>query len=442
MILLSDKLLEKFVTRGERPFEIASIVMLSVGANLLTPVLENNLQFKVSEILGLFLLACGILCFFLSEQIRDAFLVAGRLQQIELRSKSNIKISSIQELAVGEIIGSSYAKRKFSDLVIALSTFSILLIVTLLLRIGYAAFTEFTESIYVKLFLQLLLNGILAGTVHALVGLSFSVIYSIVRFFHFAHGTIFALGPYLLLSLLIYSPFAVLPAAVIATIIAAMIGVSTELAFYRPLRRRRADTRILLVTGLGILIIIQNLISLAFADETQVLLPGRITEAYTILGARVSVTQALIALVAITLCVATDLILRLTRLGVSYRAVAGDPDLAQVLGIPKERLILFSFFWGSVMAAASGILVSLDLPLTPTMGFQALLYGATAMIIGGSDSTWGIFAGGLLVGLVQHLSVLVISSAWQDAIVFAVLIFFLLLRPTGFSGQAVRRVTV
>lgn len=162
-------------------------------------------------------------------------------------------------------------------------------------------------------------------------------------------------------------------------------------------------------------------------------------EGLNVLGARITPVQIAIILTSLALFALTAVILKRSKIGKALRAVANDPELAVVSGLDKDKIINFTYFAGSALAAIAAILISLDIDMTPLMGFQAMLYGVVAVVIGGLGNILGAYFGGLLLGLAQHLGVWYISSKWQDAIAFVILILFLLFRPQGFFGQRIRR---
>ena len=123
------------------------------------------------------------------------------------------------------------------------------------------------------------------------------------------------------------------------------------------------------------------------------------------------------------------------------RAVANNPELARISGIESDRVILSTFALGSALAGIAGILVALDVDMTPTMGMNALMMGVVAVIVGGVGSIPGVALAALLLGMAQHLGVWYISSQWQDAIAFVILLTFLLFRPEGFMGKRVKTAT-
>jgi branched-subunit amino acid ABC-type transport system permease component len=161
-----------------------------------------------------------------------------------------------------------------------------------------------------------------------------------------------------------------------------------------------------------------------------------VREGLNVLGARITPVQIAIILTSFVLFALTAIILKRSKIGKALRAVANNPELAVVAGLDKDKIIYFTYFIGSALAAIAAILISLDIDMTPLMGFQAMLYGVVAVVIGGLGNILGAYFGGLLLGLAQHLGVWYISSKWQDAIAFVILILFLLFRPQGFFGRS------
>lgn len=228
----------------------------------------------------------------------------------------------------------------------------------------------------------------------------------------------------------------------LAVLFTSFLGVLTEISIYRPLRERGATSLVLLIASLGIFIVIQNVISLIFGDDTKTIRSGMVTEGINIFGARITQIQILTIVVCLTLFIITTLIVMRTRIGKAIRAIGNDPELALISGIDTDKAILYTFAIGSALAAVAAVLVAFDVDMTPTMGMNALMMGVVAVIIGGVGSIPGAALGGLLLGLAQHLGVWQISSKWQDAIAFVILLSFLLFRPYGFFGRVVKKVEI
>ncbi len=290
---------------------------------------------------------------------------------------------------------------------------------------------------------QLIVNGIIAGSIYALVALGFTVIYRTVKFFHFAHGVVYTAGAYLAYTVAReqlsdvsgqVSIFVWIFAVFVGVVGAGALGVVINKLVYYPLRQRKASNLIFLLASFGVFIFIQNLIALIYGNQILTLRTGPIKEGHHFLGAVITDIQILILVVSGLLLVILWLFIQRTKLGKAMRAVSDDPIAASVVGINPEKTILASFVIGSVLAGAAGILISLETNIEPTMGFSVLLKGIIASIIGGIGSIPGAMFGGFFLGLAENLGIWKISAGWKDSIAFAILIIFLLVRPRGILG--------
>ena len=289
---------------------------------------------------------------------------------------------------------------------------------------------------------QIITNIIISTSEFLLIAVSFSIIYQITKFFHFAHAVIFTFGAYfsfLFIQVLGWSFYTAIPAAVIA---ACLIGCLVEWLIYKPLRKKKSSSIILLLASLGIYIVLQNLISLFFGDDTKSIRTWEVREGINVFGAYITPVQIIIVICSVLLVVLVAGYLMLAKTGKAMRAVSSDGELAKLSGIKSDRIILISFAIGSALAGIAGILVALDVDMTPTMGMNMLLMGVVAMIIGGVGSIKGIVLGSLLLATAQNLAVWYISSQWMDASAFVLLVVFLLFKPEGFMGKKVRMANV
>lgn len=284
------------------------------------------------------------------------------------------------------------------------------------------------------MFIQLFTNGLISGCIYALVALGFVVIYRSVRFFHFAHGIIYAIGAYLAYSLIIGLGVNSVTSFFLAAILAGVIGVGIDRFVYKPLRKRKAPNLVFLIASFGIFIFIQNLLQLMYGAQILTIRTGPVKEGHHILGGVITDTQILILLVSTVLCLGLWLFVKISTLGKAMRAVADDRIAASVVGINPERIILVAFAIGSALAGAAGILISLETNIEPTMGMNAILKGIIASIIGGIGSIPGAMFGGLFLGIAENLGIWKISAGWKDCIAFVILIVFLLFRPGGIMG--------
>ena len=292
------------------------------------------------------------------------------------------------------------------------------------------------------LLVQLFVNGIFAGSMIALMGLSFSLIYRITRTFLFSHGVIFTVGAY---CVVVFETWLGLPqylSILLSIAVSIVLGCMTELMIYRPLRQRGSSSLIVLLASLGIYTFWQNVISLIFGDDIRSIRFWSIKQGIDLWSVRVTPFQIVTFCLSTCLLSATLLVLKKMKIGKALRAVANDPELAQVSGVESERLILWSTAAGCALAGITGIMMAFDVDMTPTMGFNALMLGVVTVIIGGLKSIGGIALGALLLGMAQHLGVWKISSGWQDTIAFLILLAFLILRPEGFRGRKLKKARV
>jgi len=289
---------------------------------------------------------------------------------------------------------------------------------------------------------QLLLNGIIAGSIYALIAIGFTVIYRTVKFFHFAHGIVYTAGAYFAYTLIISLHLNFALSFFLAIALAAILGVAIDRLVYYPLRQQKASNLIFLLASFGVVIFIQNLIQLIYGAQILTIRTGPIKEGHHFLGAVITDIQILILAISIILMIFLWLFIQKTKLGKAMRAVSDDPIAANVVGINPERIILTSFAIGSALAGVAGILISFETNIEPTMGFSALLKGIIASIIGGIGSIPGAVLGGFFLGLAENLGIWKISAGWKDCIAFAILIIFLLLRPRGILGNKTEKKTI
>ena len=281
---------------------------------------------------------------------------------------------------------------------------------------------------------QLIINGIIAGSIYGLIAIGFTVIYRTVKFFHFAHGVVYTAGAYFAYTLIISLHVNFAFSFFLSVVLAAILGIAIDRSVYYPLRQQNASNLIFLLASFGVFIFLQNLIQLIYGAQILTIRTGPIKEGHHFLGAVITDIQILILAASIILMIFLWLFIQKTKLGKAMRAVADDPIAANVVGINPERIIRSSFAIGSALAGAAGILISLETNIEPTMGFGALLKGIIASIIGGIGSIPGAVLGGFFLGLAENLGIWKISAGWKDCIAFVILIIFLLIRPSGILG--------
>ncbi len=289
---------------------------------------------------------------------------------------------------------------------------------------------------------QILFNILLSFSIYLLVSISFSIIYSSIKFFNFAHAGIISFGAYfayLFSQQFNLSLFLSIPIAIFLSILLILI---IEFIIYKPLRKKHTTPLLMLIASLGLYVVLQNCISLLWGDNVKSIRTGEIKVGNEFFGAYISNIQLLTIIVSIAFFITFLFFFKFHKLGRKIRAISANAELASIMGINSDKVILWSLGLGSGIAVIAGILVASDTGLTPTMGFNLLLYGVVAMIIGGLGSTWGLVGGSLLLATAQHLGAYYVDSKWMDAIAYIILILFLIWKPLGFSGKRLKKVEI
>lgn len=293
---------------------------------------------------------------------------------------------------------------------------------------------------------QQVINGLTLGSVYALIALGYSMVYGILQLLNFAHGEVYMIGAFIgwgVLALLAPGGTLLVPGGVVIALmlLAAMIGggflgIVIEWFAYRPLRN--APRIATLISALGVSFFLQNAVLLTMGAQYRTYQTGLLIPRGTgvsLLGATLSSTRILVIVVAVLLMAGLQYLVRNTRLGKAMRATAQDREAAAMMGIDVDKVIVATFFIGSALGAASGVLVSLLFTqVYHFMGFVAGLKGFTAAVLGGIGNIPGAMLGGLLLGLIESIGVGYVSSSYKDLIAFGVLILILLVRPKGLLG--------
>lgn len=281
-------------------------------------------------------------------------------------------------------------------------------------------------------YLQLVLNGIIAGSIYALFAVGLTMVYGVFRFINFAHGELIAWGAYLallftqtLFSLPIY--YAVLPALVLTI----AIGLAQERYVYRPLRHGNRIS--LLIASIGLSYLLRNAIRIIWGSDlmTYGLKP---TRGLAFAGLSITGTQISMMAAAVLFLGGLYFLFTRTMLGKSLRAVADNMELAAIMGINMKRVSLAVWSLASVFAGVGGILLALDTSLEPLMGLTNMIKAFAAMLLGGAGNVWGALLGGLFIGIAENVGVAFVSPGYKDFISFAIIILVLLFRPKGLFG--------
>jgi branched-chain amino acid transport system permease protein len=284
------------------------------------------------------------------------------------------------------------------------------------------------------MFDQLLINGLIAGAIYSLVSSGFSLIYSICKFVHFAHGAVIALSAYFLYFLFSKIGLNFWISIILSVIFASITGFSINQIVYKQLRKRKASNTILLIASVALLIFFESLILILFGADVKTIGYIKISKGIEIFNAIITPLQIVIIIVSIILLISLFLFMKKTKLGKAMRAVSDNKDVAEVLGISAEKIYSWSFIIGSIIAGIAGILVGLEQNLEPTMGTKLMIKGFTGAVIGGIDSVPGSILGSFLLGLAENFGIWFLPSGYKDAIAFIILFIFLLFKPQGILG--------
>tara|TARA_B100002003_G_scaffold249192_1_gene284823 strand:+ start:907 stop:1791 length:885 start_codon:yes stop_codon:yes gene_type:complete len=281
---------------------------------------------------------------------------------------------------------------------------------------------------------QLFVNGLIAGSIYALVASGFSLIYATNRFMHFAHGATVAIGGYLLFALfnLLGLPFFL--AALGTIVLTALFGLGMNRLIYIPLQRRKGSNIVLLIASLALLTLFNNVIMIAFGPGVKSIGWLETKTGMSIGGAIITPLQIWIVAISVVLMILLHLFMKKTKLGRDMRAVANNKELASIAGINPIKISDYSFMIGSAIAGIAGILIGLEQNLFPTMSTMLIIKGFTGAVVGGITSVPGAVVGSYVVGVVENIGILWLPSGYKDAISFGLLFAFLLWKPTGIFG--------
>ncbi len=284
--------------------------------------------------------------------------------------------------------------------------------------------------------LQLIVYGIISGSILALGAIGLTLIYGILNFANFAHGDLMALGAYLALFFKVSLALPMWLAFSLSMLCTALLGVCLERVWFRPLRQREARAAIMAISSLGLALILQNLIRMLWGPQVQYY-SRAIHFPFTVpvLQVRLNTQQVLIFAIALGLVILVSLFLQRTKLGKAMRATSDNFTLALISGIDTERVVLWTWLLGAGLAAAGGILLGMSVRLQPIMGWDLLLPIFAATILGGIGSPYGAMAGALIIGLAEELSTPFIPTEYKPAVSLVLLVLVLLVRPRGLFAE-------
>ena len=288
-------------------------------------------------------------------------------------------------------------------------------------------------------FLSYLISGISLGSIYAIIALGYTMVYGIAKMLNFAHGDVIMVGGYMCFFAM--GSFSLPPMAgvLLAVAVCTVLGIVIERLAYKPLRQ--ASSLAVLITAIGVSYLLQNGAQILWSSNIKMFPSFFSSQPVALFGGALKITIA--AIVTVLACVVIMLALvwftGRTKMGKAMRACSEDKAAAQLMGINVNATISMTFAIGSALAAIAGVLFCSAYPiLTPTTGAMPGIKAFTAAVFGGIGSIPGALLGGVLLGMIEIFASAYISTQLSNAIVFAVLIVVLLVRPTGLLGKQVR----
>ena len=287
-------------------------------------------------------------------------------------------------------------------------------------------------------FISYLKDGISLGSIYAIIALGYTMVYGIAKMLNFAHGDVIMVGAFVILTAVTKASMSPILAIILSVVICTVAGVVIEAVAYRPLRKASSNLAVL-ITAIGVSYLLQNLALLIFGADAKSFVPVINVPSLELFGGQLTIKGVTIVtiLACIVIMVGLQLFVKKTKPGRAMQAVSEDRDAAQLMGVNVNATLTFAI--GSGLAAIAGLLLCSAYPtLTPYTGAMPGIKAFVAAVFGGIGSIPGAMVGGILLGVIEIFSKAYISSQVADAIVFAVLIIVLLVKPSGLFGKNIQ----
>jgi branched-chain amino acid transport system permease protein len=282
----------------------------------------------------------------------------------------------------------------------------------------------------------ILLSGLLLGALYALISTGLSMVWSTLRMFNFAYGSLVTLGAYIAWTAIEPTQFGI-PIGIgiaIAVVMLFGIGMLLERILISPFAKRPDASLIVMITTLAGSIFIENGIQIIWGPRMKQL-PTLVTGKIQILGTSISTTEFIMLLGAPTILILLTLLLKYTKIGLAIRGVEQNRDLALLTGVNVSRIYSITFGISAGLAAAAGIMLGSTRIISPTMGSTPLIKGFIVVILGGLGSMGGTMIGAFVIGMIEAISTSFLGLYWTPAVLFGVMILTLIVKPTGLFGE-------
>lgn len=286
------------------------------------------------------------------------------------------------------------------------------------------------------MFFQQVVNGLTIGSMYALVAIGYTMVFGVLKLVNFSHGSVFMVGAYLTLQFMVAAGGNIFLGAILSVVATGLLGALIDRGALKRLRDKKAERITALISTLGVATILDNAVMIIFGSETKpfptVAALGKFTVGKTI----ISWLQILIFVLAVVLMAVMSILVYRTKLGRAMRATAQNADAAKLMGINTNTVITFTFLAGSVLASVAGTMYGMYYEaIDPLMGSVISMKTFACVVLGGVGVLPGAMLGGLFIGVVEAVGASYISSGYRDAIVFAILILVLIVRPQGIMGK-------
>lgn len=285
--------------------------------------------------------------------------------------------------------------------------------------------------------LQFIINGLITGLLYSLLAIGFALVYNTTHIFHIAAAGIYVFAAYMFWWLAVRFELPVFLAAILAVLLTMGLSLLSEVTVYRPLRKKKTSLNVIMIASIGLMTVIINLIAMAFGNETKVI-ETSILKTFSIGEVIITTPQLYQIIVAVVAISAFLVLIDRTKLGLKFRALSSDETLFEVLGYNKQHSFTVAFLASGLFIGLASCVTVYDVGLDPNMGMTVLINAMVGMIIGGTGKFKTCVLGGLVLGILQSLTVFWFASNWQNAITFALLLGFLFLRPQGIAGYKQR----
>lgn len=289
------------------------------------------------------------------------------------------------------------------------------------------------------MFGQFIINGLITGVLYSLLAIGFALVYNTTKIFHVAASAVYVFAAYAFWFISNRLGLPIWLGISLSLLLTMLLSLLIEVVVYRPLTSRKSSLNVAMISSIGVMTVVVNLLAMIFGNDTKVI-SDVIPTVYTFGDIIISVPQMLQAVVGSIAIVAFLIFISRSSWGIRLRAVSCDEILYSTLGYNVNSSRVVVFLLSGAFIALAGCLTVYDVGLDPHMGMNVLINAMVAMIIGGVGRFGTCVAGGMILGILQSLVVFQFSSNWQNAITFLVLLIFLFLRPQGLAGYKQRTV--